>query len=368
MFAPGKPAESTIAPTPHLGDSRLSDRLEPASLPIHDLYRVIALSVALPAAAGAALADPPAPPAAAKPKQIVIISFDSARDIPQWKRSRALAQRTGAHFTYFLSCVFLLSPETRGEYTAPGKTAGKSNIGFAASRQEVAGRLEQIGLAASEGHDIASHACGHFDGKDWTKADWLKEFASFEHILENAYTINGITSEPKGWRDFARHAVVGFRAPYLSTGKGLYEALEAAGYAFDASGVSKGPALPPTIDGITRFSLPQIPEGPKSRLVIAMDYNLYVRHSGGFERPSKAGEFADRTYQAFRAAFDAQYQGKRIPLELGFHFTLMNDGAYWNALERFAGEVCVKADVECISFRDYVERQNAGRKQATVGG
>ncbi|MER9166643.1 polysaccharide deacetylase [Mesorhizobium australicum] len=332
------------------------------------LSRVVLFSLASLATAGAALADPPAPPAPARPKQIVIISFDSARDISQWKRSRALAQRTGAHFTYFLSCVFLLSPETRGQYTAPGKTAGKSNIGFAASRQDVAERLEQIGLAAHEGHDIASHACGHFDGKDWSKADWLKEFASFEHIFENAYAINGTAPEPEGWREFARHAVAGFRAPYLSTGKALYEALPAAGYRFDASGVSMGPALPPTVGGITNFSLPQIPEGPKSRPVIAMDYNLYVRHSGGFERPSNAGEFADRTYQAFHAAFDAQYRGKRIPLELGFHFTLMNDGAYWNALERFAGEVCVKSDVECISFRDYVSRQDGGQKQATVGG
>lgn len=336
-------------------------------MPIPCLSRIVAFSLASFVTAGAALADPPAPPAPARPKQVVIISFDSARDISQWKRSRALAQRTGAHFTYFLSCVFLLSPETRGQYTAPGKSAGKSNIGFAVSRQEVAERLEQIGLAAHEGHDIASHVCGHFDGKDWTKADWLKEFGSFEHILENAYAINGIAPEPEGWRDFARHAVVGFRAPYLSTGKALYEALPAAGYQFDASGVSKGPALPPTVGGITRFSLPLIPEGPTSRPVIAMDYNLYIRHSGGFERPSKAGEFADRTYQAFRAAFDAQYQGKRIPLELGFHFTLMNDGAYWNALERFAGEVCVKSDVECISFRDYVSRQDGVQKQASVG-
>src|SRR5258707_11122851 len=108
------------------------------------LSRVVALSIASLATVGVAFADPPAARAPAKPKQIVIISFDSARDISQWKRSRALAQRTGAHFTYFLSCVFLLTPETRTEYTAPGKTAGKSNIGFAASKQEVAERLAQI--------------------------------------------------------------------------------------------------------------------------------------------------------------------------------------------------------------------------------
>ncbi|MDX8463732.1 polysaccharide deacetylase, partial [Mesorhizobium sp. VK2D] len=133
-------------------------------------------------------------------------------------------------------------------------------------------------------------------------------------------------------------------------------------------GVSNGPALPPTKNGVMHFALPLIPEGPKAKPVVAMDYNLYVRHSGGFEMPAKADEFADRAYHAFRAAFDAQYNGKRLPLELGFHFTQMNDGAYWNALERFADEVCGKTDVECISFRDYVARQRAGERQVAVGG
>lgn len=333
-------------------------------------FRVLAFCLASLASADAAVADPPGSPTSspAKPKQIVLISFDSAREISQWQRSRALARRTGAHFTYFLSCVFLLSPETRGEYTAPGKSAGKSNIGFAASKQEVADRLEQIRLAAAEGHDIGSHACGHFDGKDWSKADWQAEFSAFRRILENAYAINGIAPEPPDWRDFARRAVTGFRAPYLSANKALYQALPEAGFQYDASGVSKGPALPPTQNGTMRFALPQIPEGPKSRPVIAMDYNLYVRHSGGYEKPAMADAYADRAYRAFRAAFDAQYSGKRLPLELGFHFTQMNGGAYWNALERFAGEICVMSQVECISFRDYVARQHVGERQAAVGG
>ena len=189
--------------------------------------------------AGGAFAEPPATPAKPKPKQFVIISFDSAHDIAQWQRSRALAARTGAHFTYFLSCVFLLSPETRTEYTRARQERRQIEFGFAASKQDVAERLEQIRLAASEGHDIASHGCGHFDGKDWSKADWLSEFGSFQRILRNAYSINGIAPEPAGWRAFARHAVVGFRAPYLSTDKALYEALAATGFHFDASGVSR---------------------------------------------------------------------------------------------------------------------------------
>ncbi|TGP14303.1 polysaccharide deacetylase family protein [Mesorhizobium sp. M2D.F.Ca.ET.233.01.1.1] len=333
-------------------------------------YRVLASSLALLGCVNAAFADPPKPQTVspAKPKQVVLISFDAARDISQWERSRALAKRTGAHFTYFLSCVFLLSPETRQDYAGPGKAAGKSNVGFGASKQDVAERLEQVRLAAAEGHDIGSHACGHFDGKDWSKADWLTEFASVRRIFENAYAIKSISPEPPGWRDFARHAVTGFRAPYLSTDKPLYEALPEAGFQYDASGVSNEPELPPTRNGITHFALPLIPEGPKAKPVVAMDYNLYVRHSGGIEKPAMADEFTERAYQAFHAAFDTEYNGKRMPLELGFHFTLMNDGAYWNALERFAGEVCVKADVECISFRDYVARQRAGQAQASVGG
>ena len=288
--------------------------------------------------------------------QYVIISFDGAHDIAQWKRSRALAAATGARFTYFLSCVFLLSKETHGEYKAPGKKAGRSQVGFAQTKQEVADRLGEIRLASDEGHEIASHACGHFDGKGWSKADWLKEFASFRRILGEAYAINGIDGEPQDWKSIAG-AVSGFRAPYLSTSAALYGALQTAGFNYDASGISQGPVEPHAAGGVERFALPQIPEGPKARRVIAMDYNLFVRHSGGFERPDEAAAFQERSYEAFKAAFDTQYEGGRTPLQLGFHFTLMNDGAYWRALERFAGEVCVKADVVCTSYADYLKRE-----------
>lgn len=326
------------------------------------LPAAIALISASPAFSGAA------PIGEAKP-QYVIISFDGAHDIAQWQRSRSLAARTGARFTYFLSCVYLLSPETKREYKAPGKSAGKSNVGFAQSRQEVASRLQEIRYAASEGHEIASHGCGHFDGKDWDKADWLSEFASFARILRDAYAINGITPEPAGWRQFAENAISGFRAPYLSTGKALSSALAADGFAYDASGVSRGPATPEASGGVEHFSLPQIPEGPKSRRVIAMDYNLFVRHSGGFDRPDEAAAFQERSYEAFKAAFDAQYSGDRTPLQLGFHFTLMNDGAYWKALERFAEDVCVRKDVVCTSYSGYLAATGRSKpKDATAGG
>ncbi|PSJ61492.1 polysaccharide deacetylase family protein [Pseudaminobacter soli (ex Li et al. 2025)] len=302
--------------------------------------------------------------------QYVIISFDGAHELAQWQRSRSLAARTGARFTYFLSCVFLLSRENRNEYHAPGKSAGRSNVGFAQSKDEVRQRLAQIWLAHSEGHDIASHACGHFDGKDWTKADWLNEFSSFSRIVRDAYKINGIEGEPEGWKQFAETGISGFRVPYLSDGKALYSALSEKNFAYDASGISRGPAEPQMVDGMMRFALPQIPEGPQKRPIIAMDYNLFVRHSGGIERKDADGAFENRAYEAFRAAFDREYDGKRVPLGMGFHFTLMNGGAYWRALERFAGEVCVKADVKCVSYADYLADQRAAGKTQTgnVGG
>ena len=318
------------------------------------------LSACLLAPAGA-MAKPPS-----APTQYVIISFDSAQHVEQWQRSRALATRTHSTFTYFLSCVYLLAPEHKGEYQAPGEKSGKSNIGFAASKEDAAARLQQIWLARGEGHDIGSHACGHFDGASWSRAGWNAELASFKRILRDAFAINGIEGEPQGWREFADTGIKGFRAPYLSTDKPLYQALADSGFTYDASGVSRGPGQPDAEAGVIRFALPQIPEGPSSRPVIAMDYNMFVRHSGGFERDDKDAVFENRAYDAFKSAFNAEYLGERTPLELGFHSTLMNGGAYWRALERFADEVCVKPDVACVSYRDYIARNPQLQEKATA--
>lgn len=287
-----------------------------------------------------------------KPVQHVVISFDGAHDNALWERSRALAKETGAHFTYFLSCVYLLSPETKSTYQAPHRSTGRSNVGFAESREDVAGRLSEIWQARSEGHEIGSHACGHYDGKDWSKADWTREFDSFARIVRDAYAINGLEGEPADWRHFAEDEIRGFRVPYLSAGKALDGALADAGFQYNASGVSDGPVDADRSGQLVGYSLPMVPEGPKSRRIIAMDYNLFVRHSGGIERGSDAEEFSERTYQAFRTAYDKELAGQRRPLQLGFHFTLMNGGAYWDALERFAREVCVRPDTKCVSYRE----------------
>ena len=302
-----------------------------------------------------------------KPKQLVIVSFDGAHDNALWDRSRKLATKTGARFTYFLSCTFLVNPKDRHFYKAPRQKAGRSNTGWAQSVPEVQARLGHIWQAHLEGHEIGSHACGHFDGKEWSKAEWKRELADFDHVLLNAWKKNDYAqAEPAQWAAFVENDIKGFRAPYLSVGAGLVPALKAMGYRYDASLVSKGPARAGTSNGILRFALPRIPEGPEGRLVIGMDYNLYVRHSKAVEAPHRAEEFAARTLGAFRDAFTAQYEGARVPLQLGFHFVEMNGGAYWNALDTFLTETCGKPDVACVNYAQAIEMTRDGEAEGTA--
>lgn len=292
----------------------------------------------------------------AKRKQLVIVSFDGAHDNLLWEKSRAMAKRTGAHFTYFLSCTFLFSKDERATYQAPHEKRGRSNVGFSQDKAETTLRLGEIWLARLEGHDIGSHACGHFDGGKWSADDWKAEFAFFRDSLKNAWQNAGVGErEPAEWQRFASEEIKGFRAPYLSAGSGLIKALEAEGFTYDASLVSKGPAMPVASGEIARFALPLVPEGAAQRPVIAMDYNLYVRHSKGKENPAKSAAFEESTLQAYRDAFTKQYDGERIPLQLGFHFVEMNAGAYWRALDRFLTETCGKADVACVSYAQAME-------------
>jgi peptidoglycan/xylan/chitin deacetylase (PgdA/CDA1 family) len=306
----------------------------------------IAASLAFLATAGVASAEE-----IGKPKQLVIISFDGAHDNALWDRSRKLAQKTGARFTYFLSCTFLINPADRKNYSAPREKAGRSATGWAQSVPEIQTRLSHIWQARAEGHDIGNHACGHFDGGKWSKAEWDQEFAAFDKAMLNAWKSNDFGMlEPEGWADFVRNEIKGFRAPYLSVGPGLTAALKGRGFVYDASLISKGPAKVENDGGLLRFALPRIPEGPDERLVIGMDYNLFFRHTKAQETPDRSAEFETRTLAAFRAAFKRQYEGSRLPLQLGFHFVEMNGGAYWNALDAFLTETCGKPDVACVSY------------------
>jgi hypothetical protein len=307
-----------------------------------------------------------------KPKQLLLVSFDGGGNNALWEKSRSMAKRVNAQFTYFLSCTLVIERARAKSYQGPNQKPGRSNIGFAQTADEALTRLDHIWQAHGEGHEIASHTCGHFDGKDWSTADWRAEMTNFRTVLTTAFADLGAGQrEPDGWRAFVAD-IKGFRAPYLSTGEALAEAERREGFTYDASGVTKGPMLPEAQNGVLNFGLPLIPEGPENRRIIAMDYNLFIRHSAGVENPSRSEEFEDRTYRAFRAAFDQQYAGDRVPLQLGFHFVEMNGGAYWRALDRLASEVCHLPDVGCVTYQEAMrmlaERARANAPDRTSSG
>ena len=319
------------------------------------------------AACSLALALPLTAKAEDKPKQLVLISFDGAGPNSQWMRSRDLARANKAHFTYFLSCTWVLDRESGKTYHGPGQKPGRSNIGFAPDKADVADRLGHVWAAVGEGHEIGSHTCGHFDGGKWSAAEWKSELAAFRSVLSDAWKTAGASeSEPAGWHDFVMTGIRGFRAPYLSESPALLPTLKAEGFTFDASGVTKGPEMPEDRNGVMRFGLPLIPEGPKAKPVIAMDYNLYARHSGAKDDVAHAAEYEARTLGAFEAAFKAQYEGERIPLQLGFHFTEMNGWAYWRALERFVGDVCTKEDVSCVTYSEAMRILDERKKASGI--
>ena len=292
--------------------------------------------------------------AAERPKQYLIISFDGAGDNRLWEKSRSMAKANDAHFTYFLSCTNLIPKADADRYKAPHHSAGHSNVGFAVDAEDVRLRLRQIWQAQAEGSEIASHACGHFDGREWSKADWLMDMQSFDRFVTDAWKTAGIPNEePQGWADFVKTRIRGFRAPYLSSDKNLIAAEKAHGYVFDASPVADRPEWPQDDGGFYHFGLPLIKEGPRSRKIVAMDYNLFTRHSDAKETPDTDGRFEERAYQAFKQAFDAEYDGDRNPLQIGFHFVPMNGGAYWNALERLL-PVCKQPDVACVTYSEAI--------------
>lgn len=321
---------------------------------------VLSLSLSVAAPAFAQTAE--------KPKQLVMVSFDGAGDNSLWERSRATAKEVGAHFTYFLACTLVMDRKTSAKsYQGPGQKTGRSNVGFGQSIEEVETRLRNIWAASQEGHEIANHTCGHFDGGNWTEEQWDAEFTTFTSTLENAWQMIGKKDdEPQGWRDLVK-GINGFRAPYLSQGDALTAAQKKHGFVYDATSITKGPAWPIKKNDIEHFGLPLIPEGPDKRPIIAMDYNLFVRHSMAIENREKSAEFEERAYQAFRAAFDKQYDGERIPLQLGFHFVKMNGGAYWSAFERLLREVCKRQDVACVSYAQAMPMIEARRAQKSEG-
>lgn len=170
------------------------------------------------------------------------------------------------------------------------------------------------------------------------------------------------------------YRIIGYRAPYLAGNDGLTEALLAREYIYDASQLSP-PGAPlrlslaeggPTPGVLLGFPLMQHPPAR----TIPMDYNYL-----------QVGADEDTMSRDYRASFVASFaRDARTPWNVGHHFSLWRDGAYWRALQksmRFAAAGCPDEehggkrcpDVAFVSFRELsriiVRAVRRGRRTST---
>lgn len=304
------------------------------------------------------------------PVQYVLLSFDGSRSLDMWEKTRAFArdmQTRGkpVHFTYFISGVYFLDKNHVKQYQPPRSRPGISTIGFGTTPGDVAERVKEVNGAIAEGHEIGSHVNGHFNGSDWGQSDWQQEFDSFSQLISNVAANNAITSNVNEFKlNISPHDIIGFRAPDLGVSRGLWPVMKKFGFAYDASRPAKLGTQPYQISpGIWELPLSGLTVGVRRNHVLSMDYNFYIEQTGGVSIAHRNSPLWNVLYQemldSYRAYFKTNYEGDHAPVIIGHHFSLWNDGVYWEALKTFADEVCGRADVRCVTFREYVQHLNS---------
>ncbi|MDC3957525.1 polysaccharide deacetylase family protein [Polyangium jinanense] len=302
--------------------------------------------------------------AVARPPQFVILAFDGSYNLSFWRESRAFAAANKLKFTYFISGVYFIPNAAKLRYNAPRHGPGKSAIGWGGTVDEIAERFEEVKKAAAEGHEIASHANGHFDGSSWSEADWESEFDQFEEIIFRGI---GLSAPELG---FGPRDVVGFRAPLLAHSPGLFKTLVNKGYTYDTSRTNAANYWPEKIAGIWNFPLAELRIVGSGKATLSMDYNFYFADSGAKPDPDHKETYKKQMVDTYMAYFESNYFGNRAPLHIGHHFSKWNGGAYWEAMQAFAQAVCGLPEVTCGTYKDlvkFVEEHEDERRDLQAG-
>lgn len=302
----------------------------------------------------------PQPTPVERPPQLVLLAFDGSLNLDMWKETLDFAHATNLKFTYFISGVYFLLNSHRTEYDEPTHGIGKSAIGFGGdSPEKIVRRVGYVNQAYDEGHEIASHVNGHFDGSHWTLEQWASEFKQFYHLIFDVFQINKITTATGHPYHFNPEQVVGFRAPLLGLNSAMYEVLAENHYTYDTSRTADMTYWPELKGGIWNFPLAQVRIAGTGKRTLSMDYNFYYAQSAGRENPANAEEYYQEMLQTYMGYFHLNYYGNRAPIHIGHHFSKWNGGAYWRAMQDFAKNVCGMPEVKCISYGELVKFMNA---------
>lgn len=295
--------------------------------------------------------------------QYVLISFDGSKSIQSWEEILNFSQEmknsgVDIHFSFFINAVYFLSYSTKQNYISPNGKVGGSAIGYSDSRQGIADRIVQVNRAIREGHEIGSHTTGHNDGSKWSVDQWAREFDSFDYILSNIQKLNPdivLKEQPLLNVDNA----VGFRAPNLGINNNLYSVLYQRNFLYDASQIAKPFTWPfKDLQGLWHIPLGMV-KNKNGGSILAMDYNWWVYQTGAKDllwKGTVGWESAKKeVFNAYKNYFDSHYNGNKAPLSIGPHFSMWNDGLYWEALKDFARYACSQKDVRCVSHKGFVD-------------
>ena len=320
------------------------------------------------------LANSQAAPAVERPPQFVAIAFDNCTELERWQDWTDFAaelNRDGerVRFTFFVSGINFLSNAKKHLYQGPNQSRGASRINFGGSADDVRKRVAFMNALHRDGHEIASHAVGHFDGRSWGAAAWTSEFNSFDGLLDNVVRNNELVAG-EGFA-FTPKDIVGFRAPYLAHSPGLYATLAERGFRYDTSGTMPARSWPEKRDGIWRFNLAEIKLAGSGRATLSMDYNFLVAQSGAAPIASRREQFRQQMLDSYLNYFRANYTGNRAPIHIGHHFSDYQNGAYRDALKAFARSVCGLPEVRCVTYKtlaDYHGYAEAGHARGLSQG
>jgi hypothetical protein len=296
-----------------------------------------------------------------RPPQFIAIAFDNCTELERWQEWTDFAaelNRSGerVRFTFFVSGINFLSNAKKQIYQGPNQSRGASRINFGGSADDVRQRVAFMNALHRDGHEIASHAVGHFDGRSWGAAAWASEFSSFDSLLRNVAQNNELGADA-GFA-FSTKDIAGFRAPYLAHSPGLYTTLAQRGFRYDTSGTMPSQNWPEKRDGIWRFNLAEIKLAGSGRATLSMDYNFLVAQSGAAPNASRREQFRQQMLDSYLNYFRTNYTGNRAPIHIGHHFSDYQNGAYRDALKSFARMVCGLPEVRCVAYRtlaDYMD-------------
>ena len=140
-----------------------------------------------------------------RPPQFIVMAFDNCTELERWQELTdfaAVMNRDGdrVHFTFFVSGINFIADGKRNIYEGPHQRRGYSRISFGGSPEQVRRRVDYVNDLYRNGHEIASHAVGHFNGAAWSTGDWEKEFRAFGDIVNNVGPNNGLAEYPTATR------------------------------------------------------------------------------------------------------------------------------------------------------------------------